>query len=351
MVCVACLALSLAGLQTSSTQTVQGDFNSKGVKIHYARAGEGEPVVLIHGWMSDSTMWGRSPDGSPKLTPQPGFQVIAIDCRGHGTSDKPHEPAQYGPEMAEDVVRLMDHLKIKKAHLIGYSMGAFIAGKVAALHPDRVISLVFGGQAPLLIDRATSRSAEVEVFARAVDEGKGLGPYILEVMPKNGPKLTLEQANAYAEALYKGRDVKAWAVAGLSLGKLEVRPEDLKKCAAPMLFIHGSKDESAVAASAYVRGVIGKGEVKAIEGANHISTLGNPEFGKSVVEFLLAHKNKGPSANLRLPYTFLYENERDQFYIWHRPGYSGGYYPEQRIGAGRRRGATGPEGAHDRGVP
>src|SRR3954463_7486808 len=104
----------------------EGVFDSNGVKIRYVTEGEGEAVVLVHGWMGDSTMWGRDTSGNTKLSPLEGFQLIALDCRGHGKSDKPHEQNKYGAEMAADVVRLLDHLKIKKAHLIGYSMGAFI---------------------------------------------------------------------------------------------------------------------------------------------------------------------------------------------------------------------------------
>jgi pimeloyl-ACP methyl ester carboxylesterase len=95
--------------------------------------------------------------------------------------------------MAADVVRLLDHLKVEKAHLIGYSSGAFIAGKVAATHPEHVLSVVYAGQAPLVAE-AKSASAkasgpsEVEVFAKAVDEGKDLGSYIIAVTPPGRPK-------------------------------------------------------------------------------------------------------------------------------------------------------------------
>src|SRR5436305_6678681 len=97
--------------------------------------------------------------------------------------------------MAADVVRLLDHLKIEKAHLIGYSSGAFIAGKVAATHPQRVLSVVYGGQAPLIVgEKASSGSSEVEVFAKAVDEGKDLGAYIIAVTPPGKPKPTEDLA-------------------------------------------------------------------------------------------------------------------------------------------------------------
>lgn len=267
-------------------------FDSKGVKIRYVTEGSGEPVVLIHGWMSDSTMWGRDASGNTKLSGLPGFQIVALDCRGHGKSDKPHEKEKYGAEMAEDVVRLLDHLKISKAHLIGYSMGAYIAANVAATHPDRVRSVIFGGQSPLLLGRSWTDSSEITVFAAAVDAGKGLGPYLVEVSPAD-KKPTLEQANAYAKMIYQGKDVKAWACAGLSFRDLRVRGEDLKKCTAPMLFIYGSQEPNSTKdAVERVRKLLNRGELKVIQGTNHMTTLINPEFGKSIVAFLQANKGK-----------------------------------------------------------
>lgn len=289
-------ALTLAGLTLCTALIVraQGDtgvFDSQGVKIRYFTEGKGEAVVLIHGWMSDSTMWGRDAYGNTKLRPLEGFQAIALDCRGHGKSDKPHVKEKYGAEMAADVIRLLDHLKIKKAHLIGYSMGAFIAGKVAAAHPNRVLSVVYGGQAPLLTGESGSR--EIDVFAKAVEGGKGLGPYLIEVTPQDRPKPTLAQANALAQVMFASKDVKALAAAGLSFGGLEVRLEDLKKCTAPSLFIYGAKESEKLKnrVSTLIK-QLGNRQVKVIEGGDHITTLANPEFGAAIESFLLANKGQ-----------------------------------------------------------
>lgn len=260
-------------------------FDSNGVKISYFTEGMGEAVVLIHGWMGDSTMWGKDASGNAKITGMPGFQIVAIDCRGHGKSEKPHEVEKYGVEMANDVVRLLDHLKIKKAHLIGYSMGAFVAGKVAATNPQRVISLIYGGQAPLLIGEAGSK--EVDVFAKAVSEGKGLGPYLQFVRPG----LSDTNANGLAEFMFKGKDVHAFAAAGLSFKGLEVKLNDLKQAAVPTLFIYGSKEgESTKSRITALSKTLAKCEVKVIEGADHVTAVAKPEFGKAIVEFLMAHK-------------------------------------------------------------
>lgn len=286
--------LSLATL----AQTTEGSFDSNGVKISYLTAGQGEAVVLIHGWMSEAANWGRrDAAGNTKLDTSgtQGFQLIAIDCRGHGKSDKPHDQAKYGAEMAADVVRLLDHLKIRKAHLVGFSMGAFIAGKVAATHPDRVLSVVYGGQAPLLKGVPNS-SPEVDAFAKAVEEGKGLGEYILFVTPADRPKPSLEQANAIGQLMFQGKDTKAFAAAGRTFPALAVSAADLKKCSAPSLFIYGSREPDRLKTRVEGwRKDLGRGELKVIEGADHRMTVIHPEFGGTILEFLRAHSGKEPT--------------------------------------------------------
>jgi pimeloyl-ACP methyl ester carboxylesterase len=268
-------------------------FDSNGVKIRYVTEGAGEAVVLIHGWMADSSMWGRDPSGNTRLNTSgaDGFRLIALDCRGHGKSDKPHDPAAYGPEMAADVVRLLDHLKIEKAHLIGYSSGAFIAGMVAATHPRRVLSVVYAGQAPLVAEARSSGSSEVEVFAKAVDEGEDLGSYIIAVTPPGWPKPTVDQARAMAKFRFDGKDVLAFALAGRSFKDLEVTAAQLKECPAPVLFVHGGNETDYVKDSvAAVRALLGRGEVRIIEGADHMTTLIKPEFGSAIMAFLRSGK-------------------------------------------------------------
>jgi pimeloyl-ACP methyl ester carboxylesterase len=270
-------------------------FDSNGVKIRYVTEGTGVPVVLIHGWMADSSMWGRDPSGNTKLNASSasGFRLIALDCRGHGRSDKPHDPAAYGPEMAADVVRLLDYLEIEKAHLVGYSSGAFIAGKVAATHPERVLSVVYAGQGPLVAETPSTGSTEVEIFARAVDEGQDLGSYIIAVTPAGRPKPTEAQASAMAKFMFGGKDVKAFAAAGLSFDALEVTAEQLKKCQAPILFIYGGNESDYVKSRVTsVRALLGRGEVKIIEGADHMTTLIKPEFGFTIIEFWRTGKLK-----------------------------------------------------------
>lgn len=268
-------------------------FDSHGVKVHYVTVGSGEPVILIHGWMADATMWGRDAKGNAAPKAPEGFEMIAIDCRGHGKSDKPHDPSQYGPEMAEDVVRLLDHLKIKKAHLLGYSMGAYIAGMVAAKHPGRVLSMIYASQAPLILGPKWTSAREVDVFVDCVEKGKDLGEYYIEITQGGQKKPTLEQANAAAKFMFAGKDLKALAAVGRSFKDMQVKAEDLRQCKAPTLFMYGGNEGDGVKNDvAIARKALGRGDVKVIEGANHMTTLMKPEFGLAIVEFLNSHKSR-----------------------------------------------------------
>ena len=270
-------------------------FDSNGVKIRYVTAGTGQPVVLIHGWMSDSSMWGADEKGNTRLNADgiKGFQFIALDCRGHGKSDKPKDSKDYGPEMAADVVRLLDHLKIKKAHLVGYSSGVFIAGKVAATHPARVLSVVYAGQAPIIAETMKpSDFSETDLFSKAVDEND-LGAYLIAIMPSHIPKPTEEQAKAYSNYLYGGKDVGAFAAAGRSFKELKISEKKLRKYKGPILFIHGSNESDHVKNRvASVRNILERGEVYVVEGGDHTTTLAKPDFLTALRKFLNSGKSK-----------------------------------------------------------
>ena len=115
-------------------------FDSDGVRIHYTVAGEGIPVILVHGLAVNAGVNFGARGVISELAKN--YQVIALDNRGHGRSEKLYDPDAYGVEMCEDIIRLMDHLDIQKAHVLGYSMGGFIVLKLATLHPERLLSFM-----------------------------------------------------------------------------------------------------------------------------------------------------------------------------------------------------------------
>lgn len=131
------------------------EFTSKGVKIHYVVMGKGEPVILVHGLYSSAALNWQMPGTITELAKR--YQVIAFDNRGHGQSGKPVASDQYGVQMVEDVVRLMDHLRLSKAHVVGYSLGGMITMKLLMLHPERVSSAVLGGMGWLKADSPLQR--------------------------------------------------------------------------------------------------------------------------------------------------------------------------------------------------
>ena len=133
----ALLALATGALAYLVLHRVEGHyFDSAGVRIHYTDEGQGEPLLLVHGLGATADLNWRLPGITRMLARH--FRVIAMDIRGHGLSGKPEDSSQYGTQMVDDVVRLMDHLKIKRVHIAGYSMGGFIALNLLAHHPDRV---------------------------------------------------------------------------------------------------------------------------------------------------------------------------------------------------------------------
>jgi pimeloyl-ACP methyl ester carboxylesterase len=128
----------------SAVEPTHGTFTaSDGVKIHYLEAGKGSPVVLIHGYTGTAEGNWFSNGVADSLAKN--HHVIAIDCRGHGKSEKPHDASKYGKQMFKDVIELMDHLKIGKAHVHGYSMGGFIVSQLLVIAPERFVTASFGG--------------------------------------------------------------------------------------------------------------------------------------------------------------------------------------------------------------
>src|SRR3974390_3541363 len=121
------------------------------VDIAYLDEGEGEPIVLVHGFASNKDVNWVAPGWVTTLT-RAGRRALALDTRGHGPSSKRYDPADYDRAvMAEDVQALLDHLRIDRADVMGYSMGARITANLALAHGDRLRSIVLGGVGKRLI--------------------------------------------------------------------------------------------------------------------------------------------------------------------------------------------------------
>jgi len=116
------------------------------VRIYYETEGEGPPLVLVHGF-SDSLEGWREYGYAEELKKK--YRLILIDARGHGASDKPHDPKAYGlKQRPADVVAVLDELGIDRAHYLGYSLGGWIGFGLATYAPERLSSLIIGGAQP-----------------------------------------------------------------------------------------------------------------------------------------------------------------------------------------------------------
>ena len=164
-------------------------FDSNGVRIRYVDQGRGDPILLLHGQANNiETAWI---DTGVLADLTKDHRVIAMDARGHGKSDKPHDPKAYGEEMVHDVVRLLDHLKIPRAHIVGYSMGGAINMKLLTMHPERYLTAVVGGHS----GRRTWTPEEAKAAAEEAADLAGDAPFraqILRAAPPNKPPTEAE---------------------------------------------------------------------------------------------------------------------------------------------------------------
>ena len=128
--------------------------NNHGVRIYYEVEGRGPPLVLAHGMGLDLNSWERY--GGYATALKSDFTLIMFDFMGHGRSDKPHEPAAYRDWMHHDVLAVMDHIGIGKAHYSGYSMGASVGFLTAVSYPERFHSFILGGAGRILTTRERS---------------------------------------------------------------------------------------------------------------------------------------------------------------------------------------------------
>jgi pimeloyl-ACP methyl ester carboxylesterase len=243
-------------------------FESDGVRIAYIDEGEGEPILLIHGFASNVAANWRDARWVRALTAAPR-RVIALDNRGHGRSEALYEPGGYGaPVMAEDARRLLDHLGVVRADVMGYSMGARIAVFLALAHPERVRSLILAGAGINLVRGMVGTGP----IARALE-----APRIEDVTND-----TARSFRAFAEQT--GSDLRALA-ACLRGPREKITPEDLARIAVPTLVATGSEDVIAGSGRELVNLIPGA-QLLDIAGRDHMKAVGDAHFKQGVLDFL-----------------------------------------------------------------
>jgi pimeloyl-ACP methyl ester carboxylesterase len=278
------IAIAFIVLSTPPLHSEDLFFDSAGAKIRYTIEGQGEPVLLIHGFLMNLESNWVIPGTIKELASN--FQVIAIDNRGHGKSGKPHDPKAYGIQMVEDSIRLLDHLKIKKAHIVGYSMGGRIAVALLGFHPERFRTAVIGGFGWTPPDDESLKRLETEV-AESLEQGKGLEPLIRSLTPP-GMIILPEQITVANKMFLAGND--PLALAAVMRGSVPSPTEaELKKARKiPLLALIGELDPRKSSVDR-LNGILPGIKTVVIPKATHMSTFSSPEFIKSLKAFLLQH--------------------------------------------------------------
>ena len=243
-------------------------FSSDGVKIAYAIEGEGDPILLIHGFASNMQMNWVGP-GWIRLLSENGFRVIAFDNRGHGLSEKLYDPQAYtGPIMAEDARRLLDHLGVEQADILGYSMGARIAAFLGLRHPARVRSAIFAGLGANM------------VF--------GIGdpkPIAAALLADDASLVTDPHARAFRIFADQTKSDRRALAACIMASRDRIPGHEIARFRRPVLVAVGTEDTLAGAAKPLAEFIPGA-EALDIPGRDHMKAVGDRIFKEGVLSFL-----------------------------------------------------------------
>jgi pimeloyl-ACP methyl ester carboxylesterase len=242
--------------------------DSDGVRIAYDDIGTGPPVVLVHGFASNRTRNWKDVRWFDTLV-NAGRRVIALDCRGHGESDKPYDPAAYSADvMTGDVVRLLDHLRVREADIMGYSMGARLTAAVLARFPERCGRGILGGVGGSFV----GERSDAEMIAR-----------VLEVADPG--RITHPAGRAFRRFAEQGRnDLRALAACMRGL-RSTIEADELTAIRLPVLIVVGERDDQ-IGDPQDLAALIPGAQLVVIPGRDHLSTVGDPRYKQAVLEFL-----------------------------------------------------------------
>ena len=238
-----------------------GYFSSfDGTKIYYEVRGEGKPVLLVHGFISNSSSWKRAALYADLLNN--GFKVILLDMRGNGRSGKPHDAAAYENDAeAKDIMKMMDILKIKRYAAIGYSRGSIITARLLVLD-KRIQNAVLGGMG---LDFTNPEWPRRKMFYRvlmgdSIPELKGVVDYV------------------------RSQGLDQLALAYLQKAQPSTSKEALGKVRQPILVISGDKDSDNGSAAELAK-VLPNSSIATTPG-DHNHASATPEFSKKILDFM-----------------------------------------------------------------
>ena len=247
-------------------------FKADGYKIAYDDVGEGDPILLLHGFAADRVSnWKLT--GWYRLLERNGFRVIAADARGHGRSDKPTEPDAYAPEgIAGDAVRLLDHLELEKADVFGYSMGGRNTAWLLTAHADRMRSAVIAGAGINVLARRDAVRWQKRGYELTGDNAKTESLAVPAMVPLYRSATRIPGLAGSLSACLLGSFA---SLAAKSFAEVDV----------PTLVIAGSRDT--VAGSPIpLAGSIPGAKAVVVPGRSHLSVISDAFFKGAVLGFL-----------------------------------------------------------------
>jgi pimeloyl-ACP methyl ester carboxylesterase len=247
-------------------------FASGDVEIDYLDEGDGDPVVLVHGFASTKEVNWVHPGWVTTLT-RDGRRVIALDNRGHGASDKLYDPSAYHSAiMADDVRALLDHLRIERADVMGYSMGARITAFLAVKHSGRVRSAILGGLGVRLVEGVGLPESIVDALeAPSLDDVSDPTGRVFRMFADQ----TRSDLRALAACIRGSRQ---------TLSRTEVAAIRV-----PVLVAVGTKDQVAGSAQELAALIPGARALD-IPGRDHMLAVGDRVFKAGVIDFLNQRK-------------------------------------------------------------
>ena len=243
-------------------------FQSDGLALAYESFGDGLPVLCIHGFASSGKVNWIDTGWVETLT-EAGYRAITLDNRGHGQSEKPHDPEAYYPrDMANDAVALLDHLKIGRAAILGYSMGARISAFMAFEHEERVACAIFGGMGMNLVN-GLSDGNDIIAGLRAPSLSGLTHP-------------TARQFRIFAD--HTGSDREALA-ACMETSRQPMARADVRRIAVPVLVAVGEADVMAGTPGPLAE-LLPQGEAFVIPKRDHMRATGDKAFKAAALDFL-----------------------------------------------------------------
>lgn len=260
-----------------------------GLRLHVVRSGSGPAVLMLHGFTGSAATWAPL---SAALGDR--FATIAVDLAGHGASSAPVEPTRYAlGGLARDLARVLDHLRVARAALLGYSMGGRAALRFALEHPDRVSALVLESSSPGIADPAERESRRAADAALAdVIERDGVAAFVdrweaLPLWATQHALPTVVRDTLRAQRLANTASGLANSLRGAGAGAEPGVTDRLETLNVPTLLIAGALDPKYVALGRLMERAMPQARLSIVESAGHAVHLERPaEFAALVAEFL-----------------------------------------------------------------